>query len=163
MRIFSASPGRRRAEGKRRGTGRVTVLIKRAGEGEGAGRPEAEKRKCSLVTPMARGSPWLTGPQRALFIYTGARNVSRPGKGREEEKGKRPCVPVEKSKNPALESANLNHSPEGTPDATLSGQSGKLRQDAATVMKYSCLPTGNLECLSTRRRCREGGKNKSSR
>ena len=115
MRIFSALPGGRRAEGKRRGTERVTVLIKCAGEGEGAGRPKAEKRKCSLVTPMARGSPWLTGPQRALFIYTGVRNVSRPRKGRAEEKEKRPCVPVEKNKNPALGKRESQSFPGGNP------------------------------------------------
>lgn len=82
-------------------------------------------------------------------------------KGVRKKKGNGHACPLRKAKIPLWESANLNHSPEGTPDATLSGQSGKLRQDAATVMKYSCLPTGNLECLSARRRCREGAKIKA--
>ena len=40
----------------------------RQGEGEGAGRPEAEKRKCSLVTPKPSSYPVSIGPQRAIFI-----------------------------------------------------------------------------------------------
>ena len=54
---------------------------------------------------------------------------------------------MRKTKIPLWERAQSSHSASGTPDA-ISGQSGKLRQDAATMMKYSCLPTGNLECFS---------------
>ncbi len=40
-------------------------------------------------------------------------------------------------KVPLWESANLNHPPEGTPDATFSGQSDTLRQDATTEINLT--------------------------
>lgn len=36
--------------------------------------PERAQKKCPLVTPTARGFPWLAGPQRTKYSYTIGRN-----------------------------------------------------------------------------------------
>lgn len=123
----------------------------------GRGTPGGGKKKVLAGNSETLRLPGVNRPSASAF-YIG----ERPEYVQAGEKGVRKKISghaslLRKTKIPLWERAPSSHSASGTPDA-ISGQSGKLRQDAATVMKYSCLPTGNLECLSARRRCREGSK-----